>query len=89
MGLAVLLVEGQDVPLDADAIARLSELGITHLALVRDGDTAGLVVEGWAFDSMRSATAAAAALGLEARTLHPLVEMAVSSASTTNRKELR
>lgn len=81
MGLAVLLVEGQDVPLEAEAIARLSELGITHVALVREGDTAGLVIEGWAFDSVRSAAAAATALGVEARTFHPLLEMAVSPAS--------
>jgi hypothetical protein len=80
MGLAVLLVEGQDVPLDAEAIARLSELGITHVALVRDGDTAGLVIEGWGFDSVRSAAAAATALGVEARTFHQLLEMAVSPA---------
>ena len=81
MGLAVLLVEGHDVPLDAETIGRLSELGITHLALLREGDTAGLVVEGWAFDSIRSAAAAAIALGVEARTFHPLLEMAVSPAS--------
>jgi hypothetical protein len=81
MGLAVLLVEGQDVPLEAEAIARLCELGITHVALVRDGDTAGLVIEGWAFDSARSAAAAATALGVEARTFHPLLEMAVSPSS--------
>ena len=81
MGLAVLLVEGHDVPLDAEAIARLSALGITQVALVRDGNTAGLVIEGWAFDSTRSAAAAAAMLGIEARTFHPLMQMAVSTAS--------
>jgi hypothetical protein len=80
MGLAVLLVEDQEVPLDATALARLAALGITHVALVREGDTAGLIVEGWAFDSVRSGDAAAAALGVRARTFHPLVEMAVSTA---------
>lgn len=80
MGLAVLLVEEQEVPLDSGTLARLSALGITHVALVRDGDTAGLVVEGWAFDSVRSGDAVAAVLGVRARTFHPFVELAVSTA---------
>ena len=81
MGLAVLLVEGQDVPLDAAAIARLSELGITQVTLVRDGDTAGLVVQGWAFDSTHSAAAVGVVLGIEGRSFQPLFELAVSPSS--------
>jgi hypothetical protein len=82
MGLAVLLVEGSDeVPLGADVVTRLSGLGITHVALVGDGESTGLVIEGWAFDP-QSSEAAAAVLGVEARTLRPLVQMAVSAAVT-------
>lgn len=83
MGLAVLLVAGHDdVSLGADVVARLSGLGITHVALVRDGEGTGLVIEGWAFDPDHSSAAAAAVLGVEARALRPLVQMAVSAAAT-------
>lgn len=81
MGLTVLLVAGShEVPLGADVVTRLSGLGITHVALVGDGESTGLVLEGWAFDPAQSSAAAAAVLGVEARTLRPLAQMAVSAA---------
>jgi hypothetical protein len=33
---------------------RLRELGISRVALLRDGPTTGLVLEGWAFDPTRA-----------------------------------
>ncbi len=83
MGIAVLLVPGQDdVPLTAATLDRLGALGVTSVALVRDEQTVGLVLEGWAFDPVRSAPAALAAVsaGAAARTLYPVVQMAVSAA---------
>jgi hypothetical protein len=80
MGLAVLLVEHQELPLRTETIERLADLGITRLSLTRDGGTAAVVLEGWAFDPARSAEAAAAALGVSGRVFHPLLEVAVSHA---------
>jgi hypothetical protein len=67
----------------SDAVSELARLGVTSVAVVRDDRTLGLVVEGWAFDPRRSAEAVVAAIAgrrSQARTLHPLVEMAVSTA---------
>jgi hypothetical protein len=65
------------------AIDRLAELGVTHLALLRDEETVGLVLDGWAFDPDQSAQAALDALAgatQAAKTLLPLTQMAVSDA---------
>jgi hypothetical protein len=77
----VLLPASQDEssvpPAAATALARL---GVTAISIVRDDRTLGLVVAGWAFDPRRSAEAVVEALGrtrLGARTLYPLLEMAV------------
>jgi hypothetical protein len=70
--------------LDPDALRRLDELGITNLALVRDEDAVGLVLEGWAFDPNQSGRAALDALvdtRIEARTLRPITQLAVSAVS--------
>ena len=90
MGLTVLLVQGHDeVALSAAALGRLGALGITSVAVVRDEQTVGLVLEGWAFDPERSASAAVAAVAVEARTrtLYPVVQMAVSAVTTEGGKE--
>ena len=62
------------------AVTALARLGVTGIAVVRDARMLGLVLEGWAFDPRRSAEAVVEALGprLGARTLFPLLEMAVS-----------
>lgn len=67
-------------PAAATALARL---GIARIAVVRDGRTLGLVVEGWAFDPARSDEALLQALGAEpeTRTLYPVLEIAVSPAA--------
>jgi hypothetical protein len=43
--------------------SRLAGLGVSTIALLRDADSVGIVLDGWAFDPLRSARAAAAALG--------------------------
>jgi hypothetical protein len=65
------------------ALEKLAHLGVTAVALVRDGSTAGLVLEGWAFDPARAAEAACVATGMcdGVRTLRPLAELAVSPAT--------
>jgi hypothetical protein len=68
--------------LQPSAATALARLGVTGIAVVRDDRTLGLVVAGWAFDPGRSAEALLEALGAqaEARTLYPVLEMAVSPA---------
>lgn len=63
--------------------AILASLGVTSVALLRDEETVGVVLEGWAFDPARHAQAATAALASEppfARLL-PVVDMGVSNAT--------
>jgi hypothetical protein len=74
-----------------ELVLELAKLGVTNVALVRDEQTVGIVLEGWLFDPARSAAAAAAAVGAgsPARTLHPLLQLAVSStaAQSTDGRE--
>jgi hypothetical protein len=85
VAILVVLVPASDAEpsLHHEAVAELARLGVTSVALLRDDRTFGLVVEGWAFDPSRSAEAVVAAVAgraSRARTLHPLLEMAVSTA---------
>jgi hypothetical protein len=71
-----------DVSFDAVAIDELARLGVTHLKLVRDERTVGVVLEGWAFDPETSEAAALAVLAGQngsARVLSPLGELALST----------
>lgn len=81
----VVLVPASDTEpsLQPATMSELARLGVTSVAVLRDARTVGLVVEGWAFDPSRSAKAVVAAVAgrtADARTLHPLAEMAVSTA---------
>ena len=64
-----------DVDLGPAVADRLTGLGVTSLALYRDGEALCLVLEGWAFDPS-SSSAAASAIGIEpaARTLRPVMQ---------------
>ncbi|MBA2524175.1 MAG: hypothetical protein H0V18_00125 [Pyrinomonadaceae bacterium] len=79
-------VSNEVVALQPAALDALARLGVTSVSLVRDDETAGLVLEGWAFDPVRAHEAASAVTGTcdEARTLQPVVQMAVSSAAIDN-----
>lgn len=86
MGLLVVLVpaDRDDLTLGPPAVEALARLGVTSVSLVRDDQTAAVILEGWAFDAGRS-HAALSALGAtsgEARTLRPVVQMAVTAAAT-------
>jgi len=82
---AVVLVPAthREPGLQPTATTALARLGVTGIAVVRDDRILGLVVEGWAFDPSRSADALLEALGAqcEARTLHQVLEIAVSPAA--------
>ena len=85
----VLFPVSNEVPaLPPAALHALARLGVTSVSLVRDDETAGLVLEGWAFDPARAHEAASAVTGTcdEARTLRPLVQMTVSSAAVNDQR---
>ena len=86
MAIALVLLEHDaDVSVGAATLAGLARLGVTSVALLRDEQTVAVVLEGWAFDAAASAEAARTTLAgaaSPARTLRPLVQMAVSTAPT-------
>ena len=66
--------------LRSDHAYELARLGVTNVALLRDEQTVGIVLEGWSFDPAQSERAAIDAVGAAgARTLHPILQLAVSS----------
>jgi hypothetical protein len=81
MVLVLFPVAGEEPALQAAALAALARLGVTSVSLLRDEQTAGLVLEGWALDPSRAGEAARAAVGAAEgiRTLEPLMQMAVSA----------
>jgi hypothetical protein len=92
VAMMVVLVPFSDAEpsLAPATVSELARLGVTSVAVVRDDRTLGLVVEGWAFDPNRSAEAVVAAVARrrsQARTLHPLVEMAVSATNQGGRDD--
>jgi hypothetical protein len=88
MALLVVLVpaEGNYPPINAEAVEALARLGVTTVSLAQDEETIAVILEGWAFDPVAHGAALGAleALGVEgdgARTLQPVLHMAVSAAA--------
>jgi hypothetical protein len=87
VAVLMVLLDGEgtdrDPALSQLELAKLTRLGITSVSLLHDDRMIGLVLDVWPFDPARWAEAArAAGAGDEngARTLRPLVQMAVSAA---------
>ena len=81
--IVLILPDVCELCLGPTVLGRLAELGITNVALLRDEETVGLVLEGWAFNPERSAKAAhevVAGTTEGARTFRPITQMAVSAA---------
>ena len=89
MAMMVLLVgsEGGEFCLREELVSTLARIGVTNVAVVRDDRTVGIVLEGWLFDPARDARVAAEAVGAapQARALHPVMHLAVSTASHLER----
>jgi hypothetical protein len=81
MAMTVVLfpVSGEEPKLEPAALDELARLGVTDVALLRDTNVAGLVLEGWAFNSRDASRAACAVAGASAelQVLEPFVHMAV------------
>lgn len=89
--MVVLLDDGQgEFCLRQEVVATLAQLGVTNVALVRDDRTVGIVLEGWLFDPARSAGVAAEAAGAAsgARVLHPVLQLAVSTAANQGGRDV-
>jgi hypothetical protein len=80
--MMVVLLEASDAEfcVRPDQVAQLARLGVSNLALVRDRETVGIVLEGWLFDPARSGPAAICGLAAGGRALHPVLHIAVSTA---------
>ena len=86
MAMLVVVVDRDDrqVLLTPSHVAALGRLGVASVDLVGDERTLAVVVEGWAFDAVRAADTAHAALGMadrEVQTLYQLAHVAVSPAT--------
>jgi hypothetical protein len=81
MVVAVFPVSDEEPRLEPGALEKLAWLGVTNIALLRDTSTAGLVLEGWAFDPRDASRAVRAVAGVreDVHLLQPLVQMAVST----------
>jgi hypothetical protein len=77
--MIVVLLEASDGEfcVRPEQISQLARLGVSNLALVRDRETVGIVLEGWLFDPARSGAAALNGLASSGRVLHPVLHMSV------------
>jgi hypothetical protein len=83
--VVVLFSASNDEPsLQPAALEKLRRLGVTSVSFLRDESTAGLVLEGWAFDSSHASEAACLVAGAceGVQTLHPLLHVAVAADPT-------
>jgi hypothetical protein len=89
--MLILLDARAEFSVRQDVVEKLARLGVTSIAVVRDAETVGVVLEGWLFDPARSAGAAASAVGAiaRARALHPVLQMAVSTARSPGGRDVR
>jgi hypothetical protein len=89
--MLVLLDVKADFSVGQRLVEELARLGVTSVAVVRDSATVGVVLEGWLFDPARSACAAANAISAtcRARVLHPVLQMAVSTAQSQGGQDVR
>ena len=85
MPMVVLLVPSapEELSLGPETLQQLAALGVTDLAVLRDEQTVGLVLQGWALDPQQSAAALDTLIAAteDTRTLLPLSQASVSPAA--------
>ena len=83
--MLVVLMERDDrqVLLAPSHVAALGCLGVVSVGLVGDENTLAIVLEGWAFDPVRAADSALAALGVSEGGVQALYQLAHVAVSTT------
>ena len=82
MSIVLLVLDGADAPFAVSAHVghELARLGVTRVAVMQDGATLGVLLEGWAFDETSTARAIDAldVPGAQPRVLLPVLDMSVS-----------
>jgi len=87
--VVVLFPATNEIPmLHPAALEQLGDLGVTSVVLVGDSSTAGLVLEGWAFDAARTEEAARVVAGARDG-LQTLTQLAHVSVVRPNTKKER
>ncbi len=78
--LLVLDVADESFALGPQAGRELARLGVTRVAVMQDGATVGVLLEGWAFDSASTTRAIDAldGLGVRPKVLMPVLDVSVS-----------
>jgi hypothetical protein len=92
MAMLVLLLRAAegDVLIGALAVHRLACLGVTSLAVLCDGRTICIVLDGWAFDAASSTSDVVSAISAVRRSvqmLQPSMQIAVEALPGTNQAE--
>jgi hypothetical protein len=86
MAMLVVVLDARtgESALDATAATRLADLGVTHVAIARDGVSEAVVLEGWAFDTATSGREATeiVAGNASSRTLQPVLQTLLSRTIT-------
>ena len=82
MSIVLLILDVADAPFAVGAQAghELARLGVTRVAVMQDGTTLGVLLEGWAFEttSSRRAIDALDLFGVNPRVLLPVLDVSVS-----------
>ena len=82
MSIVLLILDVADAPFSVGAHAgrELARLGVTRVAVMQDGTTLGVLLEGWAFDPACTARAIDVldAFGGNPRVLLPVLDVSVS-----------
>lgn len=79
--MVVVVEDGPSVAgVDPSTAQRLSRLGVTNVAIGRDGTTQAIVLEGWAFDPQRCGQEAAGLVSASAshKCLQPALQVQIS-----------
>ena len=90
MGVLVLLLANDGAAFGPAVARELAALGVTSVSVLCDEQTTAVALEGWAFDTHRSAEAAARIVAADpaaVRVLRPVVESALHRASGPRSEE--
>lgn len=90
MAMLILVADGKPVvSLTSETAQRLSEVGVTSVAIAADDATQAVVLEGWAFDPASAGEQATSALGLDPEhILRPVFHTLLPLTPTSVREEL-
>lgn len=79
MSMILILTDEPDA-LDSDSLIRLGDLGVSNVTLLEGASTAGILIQGWAFESASAneVVELLAGGGPGVRVLQPVMQVSVS-----------